>query len=171
MVSNCPRCQIVRGVKLSSLHGRCQIVLFCMMVSNCPRCQIVLGVKLSSLHGRCQIVLGVKLSSVSNCPITVGKWVSAFLLLPLKIFCSTALPCCRKKYSVFVCIFAFSVIAFPNSLSALPLGFVEFSSRIAPMHASSANTFVFKQLDEAALTEKDPIYGMNYIGVSAARHL
>ena len=59
-------------------------------------------------------------------------------------------------YSVFVCIFAFSVIAFPNSLSALPLGFVEFSSRIAPMHASSANTFVFKQLDEAALTEKDP---------------
>ena len=70
MVSNCPRCQIVRGVKLSSLHGRCQIVLFCMMVSNCPRCQIVLGVKLSSLHGRCQIVLGVKLSSVSNCPIT-----------------------------------------------------------------------------------------------------
>ena len=62
MVSNCPRCQIVLGVKLSSLHGRCQIVLFCMMVSNCPRCQIVLGVKLSSLHGRCQIVLGVKLS-------------------------------------------------------------------------------------------------------------
>ena len=47
MVSNCPRCQIVRGVKLSSLHGRCQIVLFCMMVSNCPRCQIVRGVKLS----------------------------------------------------------------------------------------------------------------------------
>ena len=70
MVSNCPRCQIVRGVKLSSLHGRCQIVLFCMMVSNCPRCQIVRGVKLSSLHGRCQIVLGVKLSAVSNCPIT-----------------------------------------------------------------------------------------------------
>ena len=47
MVSNCPRCQIVRGVKLSSPHGRCQIVLFCMMVSNCPRCQIVCGVKLS----------------------------------------------------------------------------------------------------------------------------
>ena len=70
MVSNCPRCQIVRGVKLSSLHGRCQIVLFCMMVSNCPRCQIVRGVKLSSLHGWCQIVLGVKLSAVSNCPIT-----------------------------------------------------------------------------------------------------
>ena len=73
MVSNCPRCQIVRGVKLSSLHGRCQIVLFCMMVSNCPRCQIVRGVKLSSLHGRCQIVLGVKLSAVSNCPITTFK--------------------------------------------------------------------------------------------------
>ena len=62
IVSNCPRCQIVLSVKLSSLHGRCQIVLFCMVVSNCPRCQIVLGVKLSSLHGRCQIVLGVKLS-------------------------------------------------------------------------------------------------------------
>ena len=42
-----------------------------MMVSNCPRCQIVRGVKLSSLHGRCQIVLGVKLSAVSNCPITI----------------------------------------------------------------------------------------------------
>ena len=43
------------------------------MVSNCPRCQIVRGVKLSSLHGRCQIVLGVKLSAVSNCPITVCR--------------------------------------------------------------------------------------------------
>ena len=41
-----------------------------MMVSNCPRCQIVRGVKLSSLHGRCQIILGVKFSAVSNCPIT-----------------------------------------------------------------------------------------------------
>ena len=83
MVSNCPRCQIVRGVKLSSLHGRCQIVLFCMMVSNCPRCQIVRGVKLSSLPSwcqivllaimvsncpKCQMVLGVKLSAVSNGP-------------------------------------------------------------------------------------------------------
>ena len=56
MVSNCPRCQIVRfypwcqivrGVKLSW----CQIV----------RCQIVRGVKLS----------GVKLSAVSNCPPTL----------------------------------------------------------------------------------------------------
>ena len=62
MVSNCPRCQIVRGVKLSSLHGRCQIVLFCMMVSNCPRCQIVLLAWSVSNCPRCQIVLGVKLS-------------------------------------------------------------------------------------------------------------
>ena len=56
MVSNCPRCQIVLGVKLS-------------VVSNCPRCQIVRGVKLSE----CQIVRGVKLSEcqivlVSNFP-------------------------------------------------------------------------------------------------------
>ena len=65
MVSNCPRCQIVRGVKLSSLHGRCQIVLFCMMVSNCPKCQIVLG---------------VKLSAVSNCPITENLIGDAFFL-------------------------------------------------------------------------------------------
>ena len=55
---------------MSSLHGWCQIVMFCMMVSNYPRCQIVVGVKLSSLHGRCQIILGVKLAYVSNCPIT-----------------------------------------------------------------------------------------------------
>ena len=89
MVSNCPRCQIVRGVKLSSLHGRCQIVLFCMMVSNCPRCQIVLGVKLSSLHGRCQIVLGVKLSSVSNCPITLSLDVFARSSLLLLLFLSS----------------------------------------------------------------------------------
>ena len=27
--------------------SQCQIVLFCMMVSNCPRCQILRGVKLS----------------------------------------------------------------------------------------------------------------------------
>ena len=40
MVSNCPRCKIVLGVKLSS---------FVLMVSNCPQCQIVRGVKLSSL--------------------------------------------------------------------------------------------------------------------------
>ena len=62
MVSNYPRCQIVRGVKLSSLHGRCQIVLFCMRVSNCPRCQIVLLAWSVSNCPRCQIVLGVKLS-------------------------------------------------------------------------------------------------------------
>merc|ERR1712223_2153404 len=62
MVSNCPRCQIVRGVKLSSLHGRCQIVIFCMMVSNCPRCQIVLLAWSVSNCPRCQIVRGVKLS-------------------------------------------------------------------------------------------------------------
>ena len=84
MVSNCPRCQIVRGVKLSSLHGWCQIVLFCIMVSNCPRCQIVLCVKLSSLHGRCQIVLGVKLSAVSNCPITLINQLLTGHSLPRK---------------------------------------------------------------------------------------
>ena len=53
MVSNCPRCQIVLGVKLSSLPSWCQIVLLAIMVSNCPKCQMVLG---------------VKLSAVSNCP-------------------------------------------------------------------------------------------------------
>ena len=42
MVSNCPRCQIVLGVKLSSLPSWCQIVLLAIMVSNFPRCQIVL---------------------------------------------------------------------------------------------------------------------------------
>ena len=47
MVSNCPRCQIVLGVKLSSLPSWCQIVLLAIMVSNCPKCQMVLGVKLS----------------------------------------------------------------------------------------------------------------------------
>ena len=81
MVSNCPRCQIVRGVKLSSLHGRCQIVLFCMMVSNCPRCQIVLLAWSVSNCPRCQIVCGVKLShhqkgwfwSWSRC-WPVGQW-------------------------------------------------------------------------------------------------
>ena len=67
----------------------------------------------------------------------VGKWVSAFLLLPLKIFCSTPLPCCRKKNSVFVCIFAFSVIAFPNSLSALPPGIC----RIQLTHRPHARLF------------------------------
>ena len=71
------------GVKLSSLHGRCQIVLFCMIVSNCPilhdgvklsavsnspRCQIVLFAFIVSNCPKCQIVLGVKLSAVSNGP-------------------------------------------------------------------------------------------------------
>ena len=84
--------QIVLGVKLSSLHGRCQIVLFCMMVSNCPRCQIVLGVKLSSLHGRCQIVLGVKLSSVSNCPITLTSPSSPSLSLSSLLTLSSIHP-------------------------------------------------------------------------------
>ena len=55
-VSNCPRYQIVRGVKIFSLHSRCQIVLFCMMVSNCPRCQIVLLAWSVSNCPRCQIV-------------------------------------------------------------------------------------------------------------------
>ena len=49
MVSNCPRCQIVLGVKLSSLPSWCQIVLLAIMVSNCPKCQMVLGVKLSAV--------------------------------------------------------------------------------------------------------------------------
>ena len=56
MVSNCPRCQIVLGVKLSSLPSWCQIVLLAIMVSNCPRCQIVLGVKLSSVSNGPRIV-------------------------------------------------------------------------------------------------------------------
>ena len=58
MVSNCPRCQIVLGVKLSSLPSWCQIVLLAIMVSNCLKCQIVLGVKLSAVSNcpRCQIV-------------------------------------------------------------------------------------------------------------------
>ena len=46
MVSNCPKCQIALGVKLSSLPSWCQIVLLAIMVSNCLKCQIVLGVKL-----------------------------------------------------------------------------------------------------------------------------
>ena len=42
-VPNCPRCQIVRGAKLSVFTLRCRIVL----VPNCPRCQIVRSAKLS----------------------------------------------------------------------------------------------------------------------------
>ena len=42
--------KIFHGVKLSYFAWWCQITLFCMMVSNCPRCQIVLGVKLSHHH-------------------------------------------------------------------------------------------------------------------------
>ena len=111
MVSNCPRCQIVQGVKLSSLHGRCQIVLFCMMVSNCPRCQIVRGVKLSSSHGRCQIVLGVKLSAVSNCPITVillyqnnalQLWRPFGVLKHKKCPCSSQPPQPRKRHNLII---------------------------------------------------------------------
>ena len=41
-----------------------------MMVSNCPRCQIVLGVKLSMVSNCPPCMVGVKLSAVSNCPIT-----------------------------------------------------------------------------------------------------
>ena len=73
-----------------------------------------------------------------------------------KYFAAPPSPAAERSILYLFVFFAFSVIAFPNSLSAVPPGFVEFSSRIAPMHASSANTFVFKQLDEAALTEKDP---------------
>ena len=61
-VSNSPRCQIVRCVKLSSLPSWCQIVLLAIMVSNCPRCQIVLGVKLSSVSNCPPCMVGVKLS-------------------------------------------------------------------------------------------------------------
>ena len=49
MVPNCPRCQIVRGAKLSA-------------VPNCPLLHY--GAKLSW----CQIVRGAKLSAVPNCP-------------------------------------------------------------------------------------------------------
>ena len=63
---------------MSSLHGRCQIVLFCMMVSNCPRCQIVLGVKLSSLPSWCQIVLlAIMVSNCPKCHIVLGVKLSA----------------------------------------------------------------------------------------------
>ena len=54
LVSNCPCCRIVRGVKLSAVSN--------CPVSNCPWCQSVCGVKLSW----CQIVL------VSNCPPTTS---------------------------------------------------------------------------------------------------
>ena len=52
MVSNCPRCQIVR------FYTWCQIVRGVKL----SWCQIVLGVKLSANMG------SVKLSAVSNCP-------------------------------------------------------------------------------------------------------
>ena len=82
-MSNCPQCQIVRGVKLSGVklstvsncpgvklpavsnYLQCQIVrgviVLCqtVLMSNCPH------VKLSANMG------GVKLSAVSNCPRTV----------------------------------------------------------------------------------------------------
>ena len=66
MVSNCPI--LHDGVKLSYFAWWCQIVLGVKLssVSNCPLC--LHGVKLSYLPLWCQIVLGVKLSSVSNCP-------------------------------------------------------------------------------------------------------
>ena len=57
MVSNCPRCQIVLGVKLSSLPSWCQIVLLAIMVSNCPKCQMVLGVKLSAVSNGPRIII------------------------------------------------------------------------------------------------------------------
>ena len=60
VVSNCPRCQIVRGVKLSSLPSWCQIVLLAIMVSNCPKCQMVLGVKLSAVSNGPRIVCFVQ---------------------------------------------------------------------------------------------------------------
>ena len=85
--------------------SQCQIVLFCMMVSNCPRCQIVLGVKLSSVSNCplclqrvklsnlplwCQIVRSVKLSQVSNyprCQIVLGS--------------TSRLPCCVFQICLF----------------------------------------------------------------------
>ena len=87
----------------------------------------------------------------------VGKWVSAFLLLPLKIFCSVPPSPAAERSILYLFVFLpFLLLPFQTVCQPSPLGFVEFSSRIAPMRASSANTFVFKQLDEAALTEKDP---------------
>merc|ERR1711963_165543 len=74
----CPKFCQKRSFKFNFNHIKC-------LVPNCPGaklsgaklswCQIVLGVKLSSVSNcpRCQIVLGVKLSSVSNCPITIFK--------------------------------------------------------------------------------------------------
>ena len=58
MVSNCPKCQIVRGVKLSSLPSWCQIVLLAIMVSNCLKCQMVLGVRSSAVSNGPRIHFG-----------------------------------------------------------------------------------------------------------------
>ena len=92
MVSNCPRCKIVWGVKLSSIKlSWCQFVklpdfhfgvklsivkLFIVILSgvkvskmsNCPRCQIVQGVKLSGVKFSSDMLPGVKLSYVLYCP-------------------------------------------------------------------------------------------------------
>ena len=139
-MSNCPRCQIVLGVKLSSWHGRCQIVLFCMMVSNCPRCQIVLGVKLSSLHGWCQIVLGVKLSSVSNCPIThfftsVGLFV--FLRYTLSILMTASMPWCLNSLFYIGSDWPFQKFIF------LCLSFYAMSANIGKNHLQHSSLYDF----------------------------
>ena len=63
--------------------NNCRNIKF-MMVSNCPRCQIVRGVKWSSLPSWCQMVLGVKLSVVSNGPrinISLRKCVGLQVIL------------------------------------------------------------------------------------------
>ena len=70
MVSNCLRCQIFLFVMMLSNCLRCQIVrcVKSSAVSNCPRCQIVL---LALVVSNCPTrLLGVKLSQVSNYPIT-----------------------------------------------------------------------------------------------------
>ena len=74
-MSNCPQCQIVRGVKLSGVKlstvSNCPGVKL-PAVSNCLQCQIVRGVKLFCVKlSWCQIVLMSNYPptwAVSNCP-------------------------------------------------------------------------------------------------------
>ena len=52
------------------MYDKLPIVRLPMMVSNCPPRLLVFKLSKESNCPRCQIVLGVKLSAVSNCPIT-----------------------------------------------------------------------------------------------------
>ena len=66
MVSNCPRCQIVRDVKFSAVSKLSGFRLSSVKLSpvlNCPWCQIVCSVKLPPVSNclQCQIVRGVKM--------------------------------------------------------------------------------------------------------------